>query len=104
VHALDVIAYTGDDAATTAVRLELRVSSGTYVRSIAQALAGHCTSLRRTAVGPFAVEDAAPVEEARLLRVHDALARLPEEALDRVAESVRAGVLALDAPAGGSAA
>jgi tRNA pseudouridine55 synthase len=104
VHALDVIAYTGDDAATTAVRLELRVSSGTYVRSIAQALAGHCTSLRRTAVGPFAVDDAAPVEEARLLRVHDALARLPEEALDRVAESVRAGVLALDAPAGGSAA
>lgn len=38
--------------------LELRVSSGTYVRSIADALGGHCRTLRRTAVGPFHVEDA----------------------------------------------
>lgn len=58
VHALDVIAYTGD-----AVTLDLRVSSGTYVRAIADALGGHCRSLRRTEVGPFAVSDAvAPAE------------------------------------------
>ncbi|HEY7396799.1 MAG TPA: tRNA pseudouridine(55) synthase TruB, partial [Gaiellaceae bacterium] len=55
VHTLDVIAYSGDAAATRAVRLELHVSSGTYVRSLAQALGGHCTTLRRTAVGPFRV-------------------------------------------------
>jgi tRNA pseudouridine55 synthase len=36
------------------------VSSGTYVRSIADALGGHCATLRRTAVGPFRVEDADP--------------------------------------------
>jgi tRNA pseudouridine55 synthase len=64
VHALDVIAYTGD-----AVTLDLRVSSGTYVRSIAAALGGHCLSLRRTDVGPFSVDDAvAPADfEPRLL-------------------------------------
>jgi tRNA pseudouridine55 synthase len=104
VHTLDVIAYSGDIAAATAVRLELHVSSGTYIRSIAHALGGHCTTLRRTAVGPFSVEDATPVEEAHLRRAHDALAQLPEDALDRVPESVRAGVLALDAPVEGSAA
>ena len=52
---LDVIAYTGE-----VVTLDLRVSSGTYVRSVADALGGHCRSLRRTEVGPFRVEDADP--------------------------------------------
>ena len=53
--------------------LELEVSSGTYVRSIADALGGHCVTLRRTAIGPFAVEEADP---DRVLPVTDALARL----------------------------
>jgi tRNA pseudouridine55 synthase len=53
VHALDVIAYTGET-----VTLDLRVSSGTYVRSLAIALGGHCTTLRRTEVGPFSVAEA----------------------------------------------
>ena len=38
--------------------VDLRVSSGTYVRAIADALGGHCRTLRRVAVGPFHVEDA----------------------------------------------
>jgi tRNA pseudouridine55 synthase len=105
VHALDVISYSGDTASVPSVRVELHVNSGTYVRSIAQALGGHCTTLRRTAVGPFTVEESALVDEATLLPVADALARLPPEALGRVPETVRAGVLALDAPVGnGSAA
>jgi tRNA pseudouridine55 synthase len=104
VHALDVITYSGDADAATSVRIELHVSSGTYVRSIAQALGGHCTTLRRTAVGPFSVDAAVAVDDVRLLRVHDALAQLPAAALDRVPEQVRAGVLALDAPVEGSAA
>ena len=57
VHELDVV---DRDAAT--VTLDLRVSSGTYVRAIAQALGGHCLTLRRTAVGPFSVEDAVTPE------------------------------------------
>ena len=53
VRALDVIAYTDG-----VVSLDLTVSSGTYVRAIADALGGHCVSLRRLEVGPFSVADA----------------------------------------------
>jgi tRNA pseudouridine55 synthase len=53
VYALEVVAYA-DGVAT----LDLTVSSGTYVRAIADALGGHCISLRRTEVGPFSVADA----------------------------------------------
>jgi tRNA pseudouridine55 synthase len=65
VYALDVISYTGD-----AITLDLRVSSGTYVRAIAEALGGHCRALRRTEVGPFSVVDAVlpdAFEPSRLL-------------------------------------
>jgi tRNA pseudouridine55 synthase len=81
VDALDVIAYTGKT-----VTLDLRVSSGTYIRSIADALGGHCRSLRRTEVGPFSVEEADP---ERLIAAAEALARLPEEALAQVPPTVR---------------
>ncbi len=78
VHALDVIAYTGES-----VTLDLCVSSGTYVRAIAHALGGHCRTLRRTEVGPFSVEDAvAPgAFEPRLLLPEDEVReRLPKPA------------------------
>src|ERR671933_2371600 len=68
VDALDVIAYTGE-----IIRLDLRVSSGTYVRAIADALGGHCRTLRRTEVGPFRVEDADP---ERVIPRDEALAAL----------------------------
>jgi tRNA pseudouridine55 synthase len=100
VHALDVIAYSSES-----VRIALHVSSGTYVRAIAEALGGHCTSLRRTAVGPFVVEEAAvDPDAAELIPVASALARLSPEALDRVPARLRAAVLEFDAPVGGSAA
>lgn len=78
VYALDVIAYT-DGVAT----LDMRVSSGTYVRAIAGALGGHCRTLRRTEVGPFSVADAVPPEAfdaAQLLAESDVLARVGAEA------------------------
>lgn len=68
VHALEVITYTGDE-----VRLDLRVSSGTYVRAIADALGGHCRTLRRLEIGPFSVDEADP---DRFLPADEALARL----------------------------
>jgi tRNA pseudouridine55 synthase len=55
VDALDVITYSDG-----IVTLDLRVSSGTYVRAIAEAVGGHCVTLRRTEVGPFRVEEADP--------------------------------------------
>ncbi len=87
VHSLEVV-----DVGAGTIRLALHVSSGTYVRSIAQALGGHCTTLRRTTVGPFAVEEAAP----DLIAVREALARLPGDALERVPASVRSAVLELE--------
>ncbi|MBV8256364.1 MAG: tRNA pseudouridine(55) synthase TruB [Actinobacteria bacterium] len=81
VYALDVIAYTGARAT-----LDLRVSSGTYVRSIADALGGHCATLRRTEVGPFSVEDAVAPDAftpERLMPEADVRARI---------EATRAGV------------
>ena len=68
VDALDLISYTGDEA-----RLDLRVSSGTYVRAIADALGGHCRTLRRLEIGPFSVDEADP---ARFIPADEALARL----------------------------
>ena len=94
VRSLDVIAYNGDaEAGIETVRLDLHVSSGTYVRSIAHALGGHCRSLRRTMIGPFSVEEADP---NRLVPPSEALGRLPRGAAEQVHESVRARVLELE--------
>jgi len=74
VYALDVVGRT-----EATVTLDLRVSSGTYVRAIAEALGGHCRTLRRTEVGPFSVSDAvAPDAFApeQLLAEADVLARI----------------------------
>ncbi|HEY8108149.1 MAG TPA: tRNA pseudouridine(55) synthase TruB [Gaiellaceae bacterium] len=74
VHALDVIAYTGER-----VTLDVHVSSGTYVRSLAIALGGYCQTLRRTEVGPFSVAEAVAPDSftaERLLSEAEVLARV----------------------------
>lgn len=68
VHSLELVDYDGRIAT-----LDLLVGSGTYVRSIAAELGGHCRSLRRTEVGPFHVDDADP---ARIIPPDEALAAL----------------------------
>ncbi|MBA3433681.1 MAG: tRNA pseudouridine(55) synthase TruB [Actinobacteria bacterium] len=68
VHELRLDEYTDGIA-----RLELLVSSGTYVRAIAEALGGHCRTLRRTEIGPFSIGEADP---ERMLPPEEALARL----------------------------
>ena len=57
VYALDLLAYRDG-----VVSLDLTVSSGTYIRAIADALGGHCVSLRRTEVGPFSIANAVSPE------------------------------------------
>lgn len=71
VYALELV-----DRDDTSVTLDLHVSSGTYVRAIAQVLGGHCRTLRRTAVGPFTIEEARPPESFELLPEDEVLARL----------------------------
>ena len=99
IYSLEVLEVTHG-----VVALSLHVSSGTYVRAIADALGGHCRSLRRTAVGPFTIDEAAPVEDVEIGEVAAALERLPPDALARVGDDVRAGVLALAAETRGDAA
>jgi tRNA pseudouridine55 synthase len=80
VDALDVIAYT--DGVTT---LDLRVSSGTYVRAIAAELGGHCASLRRLEIGPFGVDEA---DRERMLAPREAFDRLDASAQARAPSDV----------------
>jgi tRNA pseudouridine55 synthase len=68
VSSLDLLSY--DRGVAT---LDLRVSSGTYVRALADALGGHCRTLRRTEIGPFAVDEADP---ERVVALEEALARV----------------------------
>jgi tRNA pseudouridine55 synthase len=68
VHELELVTYSGGVAV-----LDLQVGSGTYVRSIADALGGHCVSLRRTEIGPFSVDEA---DEERVLPLEEAVPRL----------------------------
>lgn len=68
VHELDLLDYNGRVA-----RLGVHISSGGYIRSLAEALGGHCVSLRRTHVGPFDVADADP---ERIVPPDEALAIL----------------------------
>ena len=57
--------------------LEIECSSGTYVRQLVADLGdAYCEELRRTAIGPFAVEDA---DSERILPLADSLALLPEQ-------------------------
>ena len=68
IHALQLESY--DDGIA---RLDLLVSSGTYVRSIAEALGGHCRTLRRTEIGPFSVDEA---DSETIIPPEQALGRL----------------------------
>ena len=69
VHELRLESYDAGVA-----QLELLVASGTYIRAIAEALGGHCQTLRRTEIGPFRLEEA---DSELIIPPEDALARLP---------------------------
>ncbi len=68
ISALEVITYSDGE-----VRLDLRVSSGTYIRAVADTLGGHCRTLRRLEIGPFSVDEA---DTDRFIPPDEALARL----------------------------
>jgi tRNA pseudouridine55 synthase len=84
IEELKLLDYSGGVA-----RLDLSVGSGTYVRAIADALGGHCRTLRRLEVGPFSVEQA---DDKRVLPPAQALSFLPAlELSEEEAAAVRAG-------------
>ena len=56
------------------VGLRIRCSSGTYVRSLVMGLGdAYCEELRRTAIGPFGIEEA---DDERVVPLGDALGRV----------------------------
>jgi tRNA pseudouridine55 synthase len=68
VHRFELLRRDAESA-----ELEIECSSGTYVRSLVADLGdAYCESLRRTAIGPFSVEDADP---ERPIPLAEALAR-----------------------------
>jgi tRNA pseudouridine55 synthase len=84
IQALRVVRF-----APPLVDLDVSVSSGTYIRAVADHLGGHCRTIRRTAVGPFRIEDA---NENVVLAPLAALVHLPEKELSELeVVDVRAG-------------
>jgi tRNA pseudouridine55 synthase len=84
IHSAHVVRFSAP-----LVELDLRVSSGTYIRAIADHLGGHCRTIRRTEVGPFRVSEA---DEDVVLAPLAALAHLPlRELTGREVDDVRAG-------------
>jgi tRNA pseudouridine55 synthase len=84
VHGIDLVGYDWP-----LVEVDIHCAKGFYVRSLARDLGkalgtgGHCRSLRRTAVGPFTEAESVllddvpePLEQAHLIALDDALARL----------------------------
>jgi tRNA pseudouridine55 synthase len=91
VHSAELLGYEDGIAS-----LDLRVGSGTYVRAIADALGGHCSTLHRTEVGPFRVEDA---DEELILPPVEVLPFLPLVEVDGdEARAIRAGRSRNDEP------
>ena len=75
-------ASSSSGARATAPRFEIECSAGTYVRSLVADLGdAYCEELRRTAIGPFAVERRR-LRRAAASPLADALAFLPERRLD----------------------
>jgi len=96
VHRFDLIARDDERA-----QLEIECSSGTYVRSLVADLGdAYCEALRRTAVGPFSVDDA---DGKTIVPISDALALLPQVALDDDAARRAAHGVAVEGSAPGPA-
>jgi tRNA pseudouridine55 synthase len=72
VHRAELLSSEGDFA-----HYEIECSAGTYVRTLIETLGdAYCSDLRRTAVGPFAVEDAG--ETLRVDRVAELVPAVAE--------------------------
>ncbi|MGH2540858.1 MAG: tRNA pseudouridine(55) synthase TruB [Actinomycetota bacterium] len=104
VDAFEVSAFDGRD-----VEVRITCSGGTYVRvlvaDVGRSLGcgAHLVRLRRTAIGPFRVEDARPADVGEPLPIERAIEHLPSVHLD--AEEARAashgrllGPAAIDGP------
>lgn len=86
IYELELLDFKNDE-----ITFRAKVSKGTYIRVLGEEIAkrlgniGHLTSLRRTKVGPFDIENAIgvlEVKEEKLISMYDALKFLPMVELD----------------------
>jgi tRNA pseudouridine55 synthase len=92
IERLEIVRF---DARAQEAELEVRCSSGTYVRQLVADLGqlcgtgAYCSALERTEIGPFALADA---DDRTLISLDRALSFLPERRLDATeAAAVRHG-------------
>ena len=83
IYSIDIAAIRGSD-----VDIVLTCSAGTYIRAIARDLGealgvgGHLTSLRRTLVSPFSINECADLESSIVIPTADGISRMmPTRAL-----------------------
>ncbi|MBK5330543.1 MAG: tRNA pseudouridine(55) synthase TruB [Ilumatobacteraceae bacterium] len=96
-----VTVYSFDVAGSddpSVLRIEVRCSSGTYIRTLADDLGrllgggAHLRNLRRTAVGSFTDNEASPPDQSTLIAPVDALRDYPSVSVDEpTADMVRHG-------------
>ncbi len=84
VHRFDVLEVRHDPDGRPVIAVEVECSAGTYVRTLAADLGhllgagAHLRNLRRTAVMPFGIDEAASPDEAELLAPIEAVRALPK--------------------------
>lgn len=99
IHRFDVTGWAEPGVLT----IEVECSAGTYVRTLADDLGrllgggAHLRNLRRTAVGRFGIDAAAPPDECELLPVAAAVATLAAVAVDDSVAAMVANGRVLDA-------
>ncbi len=106
VHAFDVTGSEVTADGRQELQIDVTCSAGTYVRVLAADLGrllgggAHLRDLRRTAVGPFTIEEAAPPDEAALLPPDAAVRALPRLVPDEATAAAIATGRVLAAPPG----
>jgi tRNA pseudouridine55 synthase len=106
VDRFDIVGDSVDFGGGQVLRIEVDCGPGTYVRSLAADLGrllgtgAHLRNLRRVAVGPFSIEEAAPPDDCALLPPVEAVRMLSRVAVDETARAAIAVGVPLPAPAG----
>jgi len=106
VHRFDVTGMSTDGDGRQVLAVDVECSAGTYVRTLAADLGrllgggAHLRALRRTAVAPFTIDDAAPPDVAELLPPAAAVRGLRAVTVDDATAAVVATGGVLDAPPG----
>lgn len=106
VKSLDLISINGNE-----IKFKTRVSKGTYIRVLGESIAeklntvGYLSTLRRTAVGPYSIEDAIKYDQVvdkppfsiyQILSKHLPVYTIPENLLKRVMDGASIKIEQID--------